>query len=124
MKERDFLNWVIDVAKTTGWHVWHVPAPMVASRKGGFVPSSQGAGLPDLIMMHEDPPRLVFAEVKGTGGSPTIDQLKFLRMAREVANDAHEPVYDDLGPRVMDAYLWSPGDEERIETILKSRVLA
>jgi len=121
VKERLFLNWVIDVAKTTGWHVWHVPAPMVASRKGGFVPSSQGAGLPDLIMMHEDPPRLVFAEVKGSGGSPTVQQLKFLRMAKTVGQVASARAYVDP---TMAAYLWSPGDETQIEMLLKSRVLS
>jgi hypothetical protein len=120
VKERDFLNWVIAVAERTGWSVWHVPAPMVASRKGGFVPSSRGAGLPDLIMLHDDPPTLIFAEVKGSGGSLSIPQARFLRLARSVGRQ------DDLIPHQsgVGAYLWSPGDEEMIETILKTRILA
>lgn len=130
MKERDFLNWVLDVAKQTGWHVWHVPAPMKAGRKGEWVPAREAAGLPDLILMHEDPPMLVFAELKGSGGSPTIPQMKFLRLAKAVGlwdPDPGPEVDEDaeiVQKRNVMAYLWSPGDEEMIETILKTRVLA
>jgi hypothetical protein len=119
MKERDFLNWVLDVAKQTGWHVWHVPAPMKAGRKGEWVPAREAAGLPDLIMIHEDPPTLIFAELKGTSGRLTAAQADFLRLAHIVGWSYGEKPKKDIG-----AYLWKPGDEEMVETILKTRVLA
>ena len=120
VKERDFLNWVVEVARRTGWHVWHVPAPMVANRAGGFVGSRAAKGLPDLILMHADPPTLIFAELKGSRGRPTDEQMNFLQMARAVGRQ------DDIIPseQPVGAYLWQPGDEEMIEGILKSRVLA
>jgi hypothetical protein len=119
VKERDFLNWVTEVAKRTGWEVWHVPAPMRAGRKGDWVPAREAAGLPDLIMIHEDPPSLIFAELKGETGKLSDPQRHFLQMARSVSEYVAERPH-----RRMNVYVWKPGLEEFIETILKTRVLA
>lgn len=119
MKEAAFQKWVVDVATRFGWRCWHVPAPMRATRAGTWVGAKEAAGIPDLILMHDDPPRLVFAEVKGTGGKASDEQLEFLRMARDVSEQRRSGTQNLVG-----AYLWAPGDEQQIEDILKSRVLS
>lgn len=131
MKERDLLNWIVACAERFGWQVWHVPAPMVAGRKGGFVGSPRAAGLPDLFLLHDDPPRMVIAEVKGTGGKLSEKQRAFLTAARAVAEssylwtdtalDAEIPRRD--GQRMVGVYAWTPDHQGLIEMILRSKVL-
>ncbi len=122
MKERDFLNWIISVALWHDWKVYHVPAPMVANRKGGFVGSPRAAGLPDLFLLHEDPPRMIVAEVKGTNGKLSDKQQEFLRLARDVA----ESMLALIGGTInlpLGVYAWMPEHQDTIERILKSKVL-
>lgn len=129
MKERDLQHWVIQIATQFGWRCWHVPAPMRADRKGGFVGAKEAAGLPDLILIHDDPPRLVFAELKGTGGKLSVEQQEFLKAARNVAVYAHS-VYAyawqdparDYSP-IIGVYAWTPDDRDLIEQILRTRIL-
>lgn len=123
MKERDFQKWVTDVATRTGWRWWHVPAAMRAVGVGGnvgFVGAREAAGLPDLILMHDDPPRLVFAELKGkTGWHVTPAQREFLQRVKAITDTMWY-----AGETVLVAgYVWRPGMEGEIETLLKSRVL-
>ncbi len=120
MKERDFLNWIVACAEATGWKVYHVPAPMVAARKGGFVGSPRAAGLPDLFLLHDDPPRMIVAEVKGGGGKLSEKQQEFLRLARDVADECAIPTINECS---IGVYAWFPADQPIIETILKSKVL-
>ncbi len=134
MKERDFLNWIIAVAETTGWKVYHVPAPMVADRagKGRFVGSLRAAGLPDLFLLHDDPPRMIVAEVKGDGGKLSPKQIEFLALARAVAEATVPEAAIFVGGRdtgrtarirLVGVYAWLPADQPIIETMLKSKVL-
>lgn len=119
--EKDFLGWIVDVARRTGWTCWHVPAPMRALPGGrGFVGAREAAGLCDLILIHTDPPRLILAEVKGPTGKLSDKQREFLRLARAVGLAA----FDEDGRKVVGAYSWRPGVEGLIETILKGKVLA
>jgi len=108
MKEAEFQRWVMEVAQRFHWQVWHVPAPMRAT-KSGFVGAKEAAGLPDLVMIHDDPPTLIFAEVKGSGGKLSPKQQTFLQLARDVPG--------------VGAYLFEPGLEEMIETMLRTRRL-
>lgn len=117
MKERDLLNWALDLARRTGWKAYHVPAPMRAV-PGGFVGAREAAGLPDLILLHDDPPRMILAELKGDGGKLSDEQREFLKIARFVADEA---CYD--AERVIGVYVWTPFDRDAIETMLKSKVL-
>jgi hypothetical protein len=130
VKEREFQGWVIDTAKRFGWRIWHVPTPMQPVAGGKFVPSSRGRGLPDLILLHPDPPRLIFAELKGDDGRLSDDQREFLRLARAVAGlaVADSNQIDGYGApdavRPVGVYSWRPGLEPHIETILRAKVLA
>lgn len=129
MKESVFQKWVVDVAKRFGWRVWHVPSPMRSADRGrGWVGAREAAGLPDLIMIHEDPPKLIFAELKGTSGSLSVEQAEFLRLANLVAHCStieHGIDWTTLADnsRPIGVYLWKPGDERAIESILRSKVL-
>lgn len=117
MKEREFQAWIMKTAKALGWRVWHTPAPMRPLPGGKFVPDKRGAGLPDLIMIHADPPRLIFAEVKVD--APLSDkQIEFLTLARDVA-DLIRADYDTPHTRVVSVYTWRHGNEEMIEAILR-----
>jgi hypothetical protein len=100
---------------------------MRATPQGTFVGDARAAGLPDLILFHSDPPRLIFAELKGTGGKLSDKQREFLQAAREVAREAFEPrntTSSAYWPAPLGVYAWYPEDEETVEQILRSRVLA
>ena len=96
---------------------------------GKFVPDSRGAGLPDLVLMHNDPPRLIFAELKGAGGKIRPDQAEFLRLARDVRGAILDLIDASLNrsPLPLDAplgvYTWRPGNEALIEAILRGRTM-
>lgn len=122
LKERDLLNWIIAAAEATGWRCYHVPAPMTAGRDGKWHGSPRAKGLPDLFLLHDDPPRMIVAEVKGDGGKLSEAQQEFLRLARNVADSLIEdrltyPV------RQIGVYAWTPAEQDIIERILKSKTL-
>jgi hypothetical protein len=108
---------------------------------GKLVPEPRAAGLPDLYLLHENPPRLIFAELKDKGGKLSDEQAEFLRLARGLADafrvhqhavrevlaahgavDFHDVGADDAVP--VGVYVWRPGDEPKVETILRSKVLS
>ena len=106
MLERDFLRWVIDVARALGWTVHHVPAPMQwVGKERGFVGAKDAAGLADLILIRDN--RLIFAEIKGTGGKLSAKQIEFLDHVCGMGN-----------PFVL-VRVWKPGDEEKVEADLR-----
>jgi hypothetical protein len=109
VKESEFQKWIVDLAKTHGWRVWHVPTPMKPIGGNKFVPDSRGRGLADLLMFHESPPRLIFAEVKGHDGVLSVEQSEFLRLARLVAA---------ISGGTMRVYVWRPGVEPLIKAAL------
>lgn len=120
MKEKDFQKWVVDTAQSFGWRVWHTPTPMKPVGGNKFVPDRRGRGLPDLVMMHDDPPRLIFAELKKIGGDVSDAQVEFLKLARAVAEATGIVVGSG---RTVGVYMWRPGAEEIIESILRSKVM-
>lgn len=125
MKEREFQSWVIDTAEALGWRVWHVAMPMRPIGGQRFVPEKRGRGLPDLVMMRESPPGLIFAEVKNETGTLSAEQREFLRLARIVGDAQPQAAPGWIGVpdiptrRVVGAYSWRPGQEELIEATLR-----
>jgi len=93
---------------------------MVADRGGKkFVPSRRGSGLPDLFLLHDDPPLMIIAEVKGPKGKLSDRQREFLQLAREVAEyAAHIQLHRPIG-----VYAWTPADEPIIERVLRSKAV-
>lgn len=94
VSEEAFLQAVIEQAKFHGWWVVHARD----SRKST-------PGLPDLLLIR--PPRVVFAELKKTGG----------RLSRE---QVHVNALLAACPGV-ESYVWHPEDERRITEILRRR---
>lgn len=123
MLEKDFQQWIVDTATHHGWRCWHVPTPMKPIGSNKFVPDPRGRGLPDLFMMHSDPPRLILAEVKGPDGVLSDAQKEFLHMAREIANFTRDG-NERLQGAIIGVYVWQPGGEAFIEDILRGKVLA
>ncbi len=132
MLERDFQKRVVEMAARFGWKVWHVPAPMRADRAGGFVGAKEAAGIADLILVHTDPPRLVFMELKADGGKLSDRQREFLAAVKTVADET--VCLDGFGldmveqrweaPRPVAVYAVWPSDEAMVEQLLRSKVLA
>lgn len=132
MLEKDFQRWIVDCAERFNWRVWHAAAPMRPIGGNKFVPDPRGRGLCDLIMLHDDPPRLILAEVKNEAGVLSDDQREFLRLARNVASEVrlHATVFGDSvvsPPRLIGSpigvYVWRPGVEDLITEILRGKVL-
>ena len=73
-------------------------------KERGFVGAKDAAGLADLILIRDD--RLIFAEVKGTGGKLTPKQIEFLNHVQGMCN-----------PHVS-GRAWGPGDEAEVEAAL------
>lgn len=115
VKEREFQKWVTDTAELYGWRWWHCPTPMQPIGRGRFVPDKRGAGVADLILMHPDPARLIFAEVKVTE-PVSAAQKEFLRMGRAVAEATSRL---GLEKRTVGCYVWRfPEHVELIEATL------
>lgn len=126
MKETEFQGWVIDCAKRFGWRCWHVPTPMRPIGGNKFVPESRAKGLPDLILLHDDPPRMILAELKNETGELSDEQREFLRLARDVAARSRDITTlpgRGRSDRVIGVYVWRPGVEDLIEAILRGKVM-
>ena len=121
IKEAEFQKRITDMATRFGWTWRHVPAPMV-KRGDHWVGAKQAAGLPDLLLVHDNPPRLILAEIKGDGGKLSDDQRDLLAALRNVADYSgwvgRTPI-----PRTLGVYAWFPEDEPTIEQILRTRIL-
>jgi hypothetical protein len=126
VRESEFQGRIVGVAEAFGWQVWHVPAPMRWDpKKKAWVPAKEGAGLPDLILLHDDPPRLVFMELKTKGGKLSDRQREFLQAANEVAKTS--AFFDgevSSGVPTIGVFAAWPEDEERIERMLRTRHVA
>lgn len=121
MREAAFQRYVIDTARAFGWRVWHVPAPMRNVGARGWVGAKEAAGLPDLICLHLEPPRVLFVEVKGEGGKPSAKQIEFLKLARDIGLAGADLTGEEgMVEVVVGAFCWRPGDEEQVETVLRS----
>lgn len=120
------------LAERYGWLVWHVPAPMRwRAKEKKWVPAPEGAGLPDLILIHDDPPRLVFIELKRKGGKLSDKQVEFLKAAKTVAEQAmwYPDLHGDLGTfdpmqQIVGVFAAWPDDETAIEQMLRTKVVA
>lgn len=87
--EADFQSQVMELARTMGWVVYHVPDSRRVTARG----------MPDLTMIHERQRRLLFAELKTEKGKATEEQLLWLRV---------------LGTAGVEAHLWRPSDLRQV----------
>lgn len=104
--ERDFQRQIIDAAQLHGWRVAHFrPAQ---NQKGAWrTPvSADGAGFPDLVMVHKQR-GVIFAEIKSRTGRLTADQAAWMDYL--TAGTRHEHV---------GVHVWRPADWDRIVNLL------
>lgn len=98
--EGDFQTWVKDVAKITGWMVYHTHD----SRRSD-------EGFPDLVLLRGE--RWIVAELKAEGKNPTPAQMIWLEAFRVAGR--HPSGESGLTPEV---YVWRTQDREEIMAIL------
>lgn len=119
--EADFQAWVVRVFQANGWTVKHVPVPMKAVGGGRFVRDTRGAGLPDLLLVHDDPPRVVWAECKAADGRMSDPQLEMMRLLRCVSDRVRDRFAPDASP--VGAFVFAPGNEALIEAVARGASL-
>lgn len=89
--EHLFQDKVIEYAKIQGWWVYHTHDSRHSQK-----------GFPDLVLIR--PPRLVLAELKGTGGRLTPDQVVVLGMLKQCPG--------------QEVHTWWPHDWDDVKLIL------
>lgn len=104
LTEAQFQSWVMGLARTYGWHVWHFNDSRRQIRPGVFVGDTDAKGFPDLVLVH---PRfgIILRELKKQLGKETIDQRIAIIW---------------LGQAGVNAKVWRPSDEAEIERLLSS----
>ncbi len=82
MTERELQDAIIEVAKLTGWMVYHT-----------WRSDHSPAGFPDLVLVRDG--RLIFAELKSAKGKLTVNQRQWLRALERAGQEV---------------YVWYPAD--------------
>lgn len=99
--EKEFQNAVVELAKWTGWMVYH-PLPAQNTRGHWRTPTLGDVGFPDLVLAH--PKRgVIFAELKSRVGKLSEAQERWIMTIRAAG---------------CEAYVWRPADLQLIRTIL------
>lgn len=76
MTETEFADAVAAIAHTFGWHIAHFRPARTAH--GWRTPVAyDGKGWPDLVLVHDDPPTVLFRELKAERGRLTDEQLRW-----------------------------------------------
>ncbi len=118
--EAEFQRWVTDTFKHHGWRCLHVPTPMRPISNGRFVPDARGRGLPDLLLLHSDPPRCFWAECKAVDGVMSDAQIEVLGLLRAVCDETAEMLD---GPSPFRVFVFQPGSEALIEQLARGAPL-
>jgi hypothetical protein len=107
VKESEFQKQITDLALATGWQWAHFRPARTEQGWRTPVEGPLGVGFPDLVLLRPAtagrPGRVVFAEIKGSGGKATPEQEAWIAYAR--AADA-------------ECYLWGPDDFEDAVLVL------
>jgi hypothetical protein len=93
LPERDFQRQVIQLARLYGWPVAHF-RPACNGRGGWLTPvAADGAGFPDLVLVHPRRRLIAFAELKSDDGRVRPEQEEWLTALRAAG---------------VSAFLWRP----------------
>ena len=106
MRESDFLDWLIDLARLYRWRCAHFrPARIVKNGVESWrtAVSADGRGFPDVLLIREGD--IIVAELKSEKGKLSPEQEEWLQ------EFARNPI--------VRAYVWRPADRDLIEEILK-----
>lgn len=79
MTEAEFQSAVIDLARMSGWMVAHFRAGM--NRRGRWMTAvaGDGAGFPDLVLVHAGRREVLYRELKSERGRLTFEQIEWGR---------------------------------------------
>lgn len=102
MKESDFQNQIIDLARMFGWKIAHF-RPAFTSKGYRTPVQGDGAGYPDCCLVKGR--RLIFAELKRSGGKLSEKQQEWLEVLKASCR--------------AEVYVWYPEDFEKIVEILQ-----
>lgn len=121
LTEARFQSWAVEVFQRHGWLVKHAGVPARAVGGGRLVPDRRGTGMLDLLLVHPDQRRILFAECKDAEGNLTPEQKELvaaLRPTVEWSNEVHRVagVHPALG-----VHLFRPGAEALIEELAAGR---
>jgi len=120
--EAQWQRQVVDLARLGGWRIAHFGA--ARTEKGWRTPVREdGAGWPDLVLVHRDPSRLIFAELKATGGRLSPAQTQWLldleRVAQRVTEALAQPL--EIRERIVRVVVWYPEDFDEVRRVLLER---
>lgn len=103
MLEKHFQGGVIKLAQSLGWMVAHFRPSLNRSGRWQTAVSGDGAGFPDLVLVHEKTGAVLFAELKRDSGKLTPEQERW-RAALSKDGGRH--------------CIWRPKDLELIRDLL------
>lgn len=104
ISESEFQRQVVQLARLWGWRVAHF-RPARNGRGGWLTPvAADGAGFPDLVLVHPKRHLLAFAELKSDNGRIRPEQEEWLA---------------DLRAAGIEAFVWRPRDWGKIESFLR-----
>lgn len=83
MKEAQFQNYVVRLARENGWLIHHTRTALAKS--GRYMTPVQGhIGFPDLVLLHREREILVFAELKNERGLVRREQRQWLELLKRI----------------------------------------
>lgn len=97
LTEAQFQRRVVDFARVTGWTVYHT-----------FDSRRSEPGFPDLVAVHPDQRRIVYAELKSARGYLSTPQRRWL---------------DKLARAGAEIAVWRPADWDEIVAVLRGKPL-
>ena len=86
--EAGFQRVVIDLARRCGWVVAHFRASLARSGKWATAVQGDGAGFPDLVLVHPCWHQTLFVELKSERGRVRPEQELWLEALREAGQQA------------------------------------
>ncbi len=106
ISEADFTRQVLHAAKLLGWKSAHFRPGM--NRRGRWLTAVQGegAGFPDLVLVHRRKRLKIVAELKVGRNTTSKEQNEWLE------------TFEACG---IPAYTWRPSDWEEIKTVLEAK---
>jgi hypothetical protein len=82
LSEAAFQKWAVEVFARHGWLVKHAGVPARPVAGGRLIPDRRGAGMLDLLLVHPEQRRLLFAECKDAGGKLRVEQREMVEALR------------------------------------------
>lgn len=79
LSEHDFQIAVLDLAKHCGWRTAHFRASMNRRGRWQTAVAGDGAGFPDLVLVHADRHQVLYRELKSAKGRSTFEQIEWGR---------------------------------------------